>query len=124
MSKPSRCSASARTASISKPTDHVRQRLAGHADVPIDLSFDQCPAQWRVVDEVVDRLLTRPAECVHLGVGNPGPPTLRIRVAQFPWGRLRSERVGPAVGTGDVRVGRISTGEQVSGESDVAEMTQ
>ena len=48
--------------------DHVRRRLAGHGDVPVDLGRRARVRFRGVRQHVVDRLLARPSERVHAGV--------------------------------------------------------
>lgn len=43
------------------PAHHVRQRLGGETDVPVDLALDDADTHRRVRHHVVDRLLTRPS---------------------------------------------------------------
>ena len=65
---PSVARASARKRRISRSTDLVGQRLAGHADVPVDLDDDLVAIDRGVGHHEVDRLLAGPPEGVQAGV--------------------------------------------------------
>ena len=58
-----------------QPAHHVGQRLAGIADVAVDLDLDVGGRHGRVVAAVADGLLAAPAQHVHAGVDDqPGRP--------------------------------------------------